>query len=58
MQTIDIGIIILVAIGALALVLFLVMKNRKDRKKLWPTQGTDGPMVTDKMDEHRERSKL
>jgi hypothetical protein len=53
-----IGIIIIVALAAIALIGFLIVRNRKDRKELLPPGATDDPVEEKKMDDHREENKL
>ena len=58
MQSTNIGIIVIVVLAALALVIFLAIRNRKDRKELLPPQGTDDSVTKEKMDQLRDQDKL
>lgn len=50
-------IIILVLIAAVALVVFLMVRNRRDRKKYINPTDTD-PVEGDKMDHERDRDRI
>ncbi|MDR6567371.1 hypothetical protein SAMN05660461_2886 [Chitinophaga ginsengisegetis] len=53
-----IGIIIIVALAAIALIGFLIVRNRKDRKELLPPGATDDPVEERRMDDQRGRDKV
>ncbi len=49
--------IIISLTGAIALIVFLIIKNNKDRKKYLPPQSTD-KVEEDKTEKQRRRNKL
>lgn len=57
MSSVNTGLIVLVAVAALALIIFLLIRNRKDRKELMPPEATDDPVQEKRMDQHREKDK-
>lgn len=57
MSAVNTGLIIIVALAALALIVFLIVRNYKDRKELLPPDVTDDPVKEKRMDHHREKDK-
>lgn len=51
-------IIIIVAVAALALIVFVTVRNMKDRKKILPPDSTDDKVLETRMDKDRRRTQL
>ena len=58
MENIHIGVIVIVVMAALALVIFIIARNRRDRKELFPPEATEDTTEKEKMDQQREEPRL
>lgn len=58
MDNVNIGVVVLVALVALALVLFLIAKNQKDKKKVLPPGSVDDAVEETKMDHDRRQDQV
>lgn len=52
------GIIVLIALAALTLIIFLIIRNKKDRKNLFPPDSTEDATEETRRDQHRQEDKL
>ncbi|MGN6435273.1 MAG: hypothetical protein ACTHMM_02020 [Agriterribacter sp.] len=52
------AIVIIVAIVALALIVFVTIRNVKDRKKVLPPDSTDDKVLEARMNKERRRKQL
>ncbi|WEK34031.1 MAG: hypothetical protein P0Y53_16205 [Candidatus Pseudobacter hemicellulosilyticus] len=57
MQNLQLGIIIIVAVAALALIIFLVMRNKKDRKEIYSPEKMDDAVGEQKMEQQRREDR-
>lgn len=57
MQGANISIIVIVVLAAIGLLVFLMIKNRRDRKKIFPPESTD-PVEEEKTGQQRSKDKL
>lgn len=57
MSELNTGVIVIVGLAALALIVFLAVRNQKDRKKILPPETTDDPVEETKTDQQREEDK-
>lgn len=58
MQNTNTWIIALIVLAALAVIVFLVIRNLKDRKELLPPGSTDDATEETRMDQQRRQDKL
>ena len=57
MNTLPLFTLIILGLAVLALLIFLIVKNKKDRKKNFPSSSGDAVEV-DKMDKERKRDRI
>lgn len=57
MQSKNIAVIVVFALAAIALVVFLIRKNRKDKKELFTPEATD-PVAEEKMRQQEDKERL
>ena len=50
--------ILLIILGALALIIFFILRNRKDREKVLPPNAIDDPVQENRRDADRKKSRL
>ena len=52
------GVIVLIALAALSLIIFLIVRNQKDKKKLFPPGSGDDEVQETRQDQRRQKDKL
>lgn len=52
------GIIVLIALAALSLIIFLIVRNQKDRKKIFPPDSADDVTEEIRRDQQRQEDRL
>jgi preprotein translocase subunit YajC len=57
MSTVNIGVLVIVGLAALALLIFMIVKNQRDKKKYFPPESTD-PVEEEKTDSLRKGDKI
>lgn len=57
LRSMDIAIILLVALAAIALLVFLTRKNRRDKKELFTPEATD-PVAEEKKEQQENKDNL
>lgn len=58
MQHINLGVIVVVVVAVLGLIVFLIDRNKKDRKKLLPPEKVDDVTAEIRMDQERKSDEL
>ncbi len=57
MASLNIGLIVIVGSLALALIVFLAVRNQKDKKKIMPPEAIDDAVEQTRTDQQREQDK-
>jgi len=57
MVSLNIGLIVIVGSLALALIVFLAVRNQKDKKKIMPPEAIDDAVEQTRADQQREQDK-